>query len=149
MPRRSTLGGWLLPLLEEGVGDEVGHLEQVVGVGASERGASHDSLYGDVLRPLALVPRLLPAGTRGCGSRACDRRGAARGKIQRKLGDDSDNPTYIFTEPRVGYRMPKGDVGRGDGMAVTSWLCGFSIRYNSLRSRHGRPSLRSDTPGII
>ena len=66
-----------------------------------------------------------------------------------KLGDDSDNPTYIFTEPRVGYRMPKGDVGRGDGMAVTSWLCGFSIRYNSLRSRHGRPSLRSDTPGII
>ena len=26
------------------------------------------------------------------------------------LGDDADNPTYIFTEPRVGYRMPKGDT---------------------------------------
>ena len=28
--------------------------------------------------------------------------------LRRKLGDDADNPTYIFTEPRVGYRMPKG-----------------------------------------
>ena len=26
-------------------------------------------------------------------------------KLRRKLGDDADNPTYIFTEPRVGYRM--------------------------------------------
>ena len=26
--------------------------------------------------------------------------------IRRKLGDDADNPTYIFTELRVGYRMP-------------------------------------------
>ena len=29
-------------------------------------------------------------------------------KLRRKLGDDADNPTYIFTEARVGYRMPKG-----------------------------------------
>ncbi len=29
-------------------------------------------------------------------------------KLRRKLGDDAGNPTYIFTEPRVGYRMPKG-----------------------------------------
>ena len=28
----------------------------------------------------------------------------------RKLGDDAANPTYIFTEPRVGYRMPKGET---------------------------------------
>ena len=28
-------------------------------------------------------------------------------KLRRKLGDDADNPTYIFTEPRVGYRMPR------------------------------------------
>ena len=28
--------------------------------------------------------------------------------IRRKLGDDADNPTYIFTELRVGYRMPMG-----------------------------------------
>ena len=30
------------------------------------------------------------------------------GKLRRKLGDDADNPTYIFTEPRVGFRMPGG-----------------------------------------
>ena len=29
-------------------------------------------------------------------------------KLRRKLGDDVSNPTYIFTEPRVGYRMAKG-----------------------------------------
>ena len=34
-------------------------------------------------------------------------------KLRRKLGDDADNPTYIFTEPRVGYRMPKGE-GQGE-----------------------------------
>ena len=26
-----------------------------------------------------------------------------------KLGDAPGTPTYIFTEPRVGYRMPKGE----------------------------------------
>ena len=36
-------------------------------------------------------------------------------KLRRKLRDDADNPTYIFTEPRVGYRMPKGKAqGRED-----------------------------------
>ena len=30
-------------------------------------------------------------------------------KLRSKLGDDADNPTYIFTEPRVGYRMPRPD----------------------------------------
>ena len=34
-------------------------------------------------------------------------------KLRRKLGDDADNPTYIFTEPRVGYRMPKGEGQEG------------------------------------
>ena len=29
--------------------------------------------------------------------------------IRRKLGDDAENPTYIFTELRVGYRMPLGE----------------------------------------
>ena len=37
-------------------------------------------------------------------------------KLRRKLGDDADNPTYIFTEPRVGYRMPKGE-GQNQGEA--------------------------------
>ena len=30
-------------------------------------------------------------------------------KLRRKLGDDAGNPTYIFTEPRIGFRMPKGE----------------------------------------
>ncbi len=30
-------------------------------------------------------------------------------KLRDKLGDDADNPTYILTEPRVGYRMPRHD----------------------------------------
>ena len=29
-------------------------------------------------------------------------------KLRRKLDDDASSPTYIFAEPRVGYRMPKG-----------------------------------------
>ena len=29
-------------------------------------------------------------------------------RLRRKLGDDAENPTYVFAEPRVGYRMPKG-----------------------------------------
>ena len=31
-------------------------------------------------------------------------------RLRRKLGDDADDPTYIFTEPRVGYRMVKGET---------------------------------------
>ena len=26
-------------------------------------------------------------------------------RLRRKLGDDAENPTYIFPEPRVGYRL--------------------------------------------
>ncbi len=40
------------------------------------------------------------------------------GKLRRKLGDDADNPTYIFTEPRVGFRMPKGEKTSGDPPAA-------------------------------
>ena len=46
------------------------------------------------------------------GSRkASDARGvrAIVKRLRRKLGDDADSPTYIFTEPRVGYRMPRPD----------------------------------------
>ena len=31
-------------------------------------------------------------------------------RLRRKLGDDPDNPSYIFAEPSVGYRMEKGEV---------------------------------------
>ena len=30
-------------------------------------------------------------------------------RLRRKLGDDAANPVFIFTEPRMGYRMPKGN----------------------------------------
>ena len=33
--------------------------------------------------------------------------------LRRKLEDDPRNPTYIFTEPRVGYRMAKSEEGGG------------------------------------
>ncbi|WP_419850477.1 winged helix-turn-helix domain-containing protein [Candidatus Poriferisocius sp.] len=31
-------------------------------------------------------------------------------RLRRKLGDDAGSPEYIFTEPRVGYRMPAGQT---------------------------------------
>ena len=31
-------------------------------------------------------------------------------KLRRKLGDAAAHPTYIFTEPHVGYRMPRGET---------------------------------------
>ena len=33
--------------------------------------------------------------------------------LRRKLGDDAENPAYIATELRVGYRMPLGEAERG------------------------------------
>ncbi len=30
-------------------------------------------------------------------------------RLRNKLGDDAANPVYVMTEPRVGYRMAKGD----------------------------------------
>ena len=43
------------------------------------------------------------------------RSGAVRSvvkNLRRKLGDDAGNPAYIRNEPRVGYRMPKGEGRR-------------------------------------
>ena len=34
-------------------------------------------------------------------------------QLRRKLGDDANNPTYILNEPRVGYRMAKGEEQEG------------------------------------
>ena len=33
--------------------------------------------------------------------------------LRRKLGHDAENPAYIFTEPRVGYRMRGSRRTRG------------------------------------
>ncbi len=32
-------------------------------------------------------------------------------RLRRKLGEDGENPRYIFAEPRVGYRMERPDAG--------------------------------------
>ena len=34
------------------------------------------------------------------------------GKLRRKLGEDTEQPRYIFTEQGVGYRMPKSEAQR-------------------------------------
>ena len=31
-------------------------------------------------------------------------------RLRYKLVEDADSPKYIFSEPRVGYRMPKGET---------------------------------------
>ena len=46
-------------------------------------------------------------GLRGSGDSRRVRTAAKQ--LRRKLGDDANNPTYILNEPRVGYRMPKGE----------------------------------------
>lgn len=33
--------------------------------------------------------------------------------LRRKLGDDANAPTYIFNEPRVGYRLGNGEQAEG------------------------------------
>ena len=34
-------------------------------------------------------------------------------RLRRKLGEDADDPRYIFAEPRVGYRMERPDTAAG------------------------------------
>ena len=31
-------------------------------------------------------------------------------RLRQKLGDSAGQPRYIFTDPRAGYRMPKGEA---------------------------------------
>ena len=47
-------------------------------------------------------------GLRGSGDSRRVRTAAKQ--LRRKLGDDANDPTYILNEPRVGYRMAKGDA---------------------------------------
>ena len=41
-------------------------------------------------------------------------------RLRRKLGDDPGNPSYIFAEPSVGYRMEEGEGTRERGRRRTS-----------------------------
>ena len=48
------------------------------------------------------------SGLRGSGDSRRVRTAAKQ--LRRKLGDDANDPTYILNEPRVGYRMEKGET---------------------------------------
>ena len=39
-------------------------------------------------------------------------------RLRRKLGDDADDPAYIFTKRWVGYRMPKGESPWPGGLSL-------------------------------
>ena len=52
-------------------------------------------------------------GLRGSGDSRRVRTAAKQ--LRRKLGDDANNPTYILNEPRVGYRMEKGEAQEREG----------------------------------
>ena len=50
-------------------------------------------------------------------------RGNPRGRtyvkrLRRKLREDAGSPKYIFAEPRVGYRIPKGEQSSGEPPAT-------------------------------
>ena len=60
---------------------------------------------GRVLTHDALLQRVW--GHNHSGGRSAVRTAVKR--LRRKLGDDAGNPKYILAEPRVGYRMVKGD----------------------------------------
>ena len=40
-------------------------------------------------------------------------------RLRRKLGDDANNPRYVLTEPRVGYRMSKGEGPSAESHATS------------------------------
>ncbi len=69
---------------------------------------------GRVLTHQYLVERVW--GERGVGDMRPMR--TLINKLRRKLGDAGASPTYIFTERRVGYRMPKGE-GREKELPAT------------------------------
>ena len=56
------------------------------------------------------------------------------GKLRRKLGDDADNPTYIFTEPWEGYWMKRP-------------MPGCLARNELLRPRILNKAVQADTVG--
>ena len=88
------------------------------------------TLGGQPLDLVALEYRLLEELAANAGQvltyqrlleRVWDRRGggdlrpmrAIVSKLRSRLGDDADHPTYVFTEPRVGYWVPAGEGNAG------------------------------------
>ncbi len=87
--RRVTLGGRPLELTATEY-----ELLRVLSLGAG-RVATYDALLRQVWRGRSHAnPKLVRAYVQ---------------RLRRKLGDDTSEPTYILTERRVGYRMPRPD----------------------------------------
>ena len=60
-------------------------------------------------------------------------------RLRRKLGDDADNPTFIFTETGMGYWMPTGEM-RGEGSDA--------LGLQRHRGPGIWPQCENDTPGL-
>ena len=89
--REITLGGRPLELTATEY-----ELLRVLSLGAG-RVATYDALLRQVWRGRSHAnPKLVRAYVQ---------------RLRRKLGDDTSQPTYILTERRVGYRMPRPDAG--------------------------------------
>ena len=58
------------------------------------------------MTPERLIRGVWDAKIRACGSGPV----RAMRRLRRNLGDDADDPAYIFTKRRVGYWMEKGET---------------------------------------
>ena len=102
------------PLVNGGLEGEVELLQ-----GALEGKVGHPGLGGEVAFPAGAhfhtqqIGQYLRVGQLLAGGDGDLRpMRTALSKIRRRLGDDPDNPNYIFTEPRVGYRIARGRDGQ-------------------------------------
>ena len=88
-------------------------------------GARHGVLY----QLSAQAPNVLNHGLllrRVCGPEHVGKGWLLRNvvkKLRRKLGDDAAGPRYIFTEPRVGYRM----AGEAEAMDDSAGFSGVEL----------------------
>ena len=37
-------------------------------------------------------------------------------RLRQKLGEEGENPAYIFSEPQVGYRMAEGETAEPEDL---------------------------------
>ena len=65
--------------------------------------------------------------------------GTVVSRLRRKLGDDADNPTFVFIEPGMGYWMPTGEM-RGEGLDA--------LGLQRHRGPGIWPQCENDAPGL-
>ena len=61
--------------------------------------------------------------------------------VRRKLEDKANNPTYIFNQPHIGYRMDKGEgqvaQSASGGIPSPSFLRALSVLLDKLNRTTG------------